>query len=30
VLRVPAYAPHKSRPPGAVQLPLFALEEVSA
>lgn len=30
VLRLPAYAPRKSRPPGAVQPPLFALEEVSA
>ena len=30
VLRLPAYAPRTSRPPGAVQPPLFALEEVSA
>ncbi len=30
VLRLPAYAPRKSRPPGAVQPSLFALEEVSA
>jgi hypothetical protein len=30
VLRLPAYAPRESRPPGAVQPPFFALEEVSA
>jgi hypothetical protein len=30
VLRLPADAPRKSRPPDAVQPPLFALEEVSA
>jgi len=30
VLRLPADAPRTSRPPGAVQPPLFALEEVSA
>ena len=30
VLRQPAYAPRKLCPPGAVQPPLFALEEVSA
>lgn len=30
VLRSPAYAPRTSRPPGAVQPPLFALEGVSA
>jgi hypothetical protein len=30
VPRLPASAPRTSRPPGAVQPPLFALEEVSA
>lgn len=30
VLRLPAYAPRRPRPTGAMQPPLFALEEVGA
>ena len=30
VLRLPAYAPRRSQPIGAVQPPLFALEDVGA